>query len=474
MKKIIAIAALVCLVFGTCTVNVCADSSDEISEVIRDSGLIDSYLEPEYYTKDGEDYYTDPRELKGSKNIPLYTANITESTDSIYDNLSSQNEYWLVVMETNKGFGFAYLKKGEEYSIMKEKIDKLNCSDEMKAQLLDTVKKREGKWFTERIVETRKREDAANFINDDYIESLIKDAGITNIVGMKHININNFTPGVSIKTDDGEYVIMYYVGKLNGLENNKVYALSDFIERYFSDDLLKIEIDENETTKEQQKSDEDSKSNEDKEKQTDKKDAKEDTKSDEKENTKTDVKEETKTEAKDDIKSETKDTETQKPTKLNTTEKADELKSKGLFKGTDSGYELDKTLTRAEGATMLVRLLGKEQDAQGGTYDEVFSDSPSGAWYYDSVMYAYKNGIIRGTSDTTFTPDRTMSAKEFTALVMRALGKEDTQPENSLAEAAKLNLITGKTVTELENKGTFTRGDMVDIAYAAYKYSNGK
>ena len=173
-------------------------------------------------------------------------------------------------------------------------------------------------------------------------------------------------------------------------------------------------------------------------------------------------------------KSETKDTETQKPTKLNTTEKADELKSKGLFKGTDSGYELDKTLTRAEGATMLVRLLGKEQDAQGGTYDEVFSDSPSGAWYYDSVMYAYKNGIIRGTSDTTFTPDRTMSAKEFTALVMRALGKEDIQPENALAEAAKLNLITGKTVTELENKGTFTRGDMVDIAYAAYKYSNGK
>ena len=167
-------------------------------------------------------------------------------------------------------------------------------------QRLQQRQKREGKWFTERIVETRKHEDTANFINDDYIESLIKDAGITNIVGMKHININNFTPGVSIKTDDGEYVIMYYGGKLNGLENNKVYALSDFIDRYFSDDLLKIEIDENETTKEQQKSDEDSKSNEDKEKQTDKKDTKEDTKSDEKENTKTDVKEETKTDTKDD------------------------------------------------------------------------------------------------------------------------------------------------------------------------------
>ena len=32
----------------------------------------------------------------------------------------------------------------------------------------------------------------------------------------------------------------------------------------------------------------------------------------------------------------------------------------GLFQGTQNGYDLDRTPTRAEAAVMLVRLLGKE------------------------------------------------------------------------------------------------------------------
>ena len=36
----------------------------------------------------------------------------------------------------------------------------------------------------------------------------------------------------------------------------------------------------------------------------------------------------------------------------------------GLFQGTEQGYELDRTMTRAEGAVMLVRLLGGEAEAR--------------------------------------------------------------------------------------------------------------
>ncbi len=39
---------------------------------------------------------------------------------------------------------------------------------------------------------------------------------------------------------------------------------------------------------------------------------------------------------------------------------ADMLKSLGLFKGTDIGFELDRTSNRVEAAIMLVRLLGGE------------------------------------------------------------------------------------------------------------------
>ena len=39
------------------------------------------------------------------------------------------------------------------------------------------------------------------------------------------------------------------------------------------------------------------------------------------------------------------------------------MKSMGLFAGTSTGYELDRAPTRAEAATMLVRLLGKTTEA---------------------------------------------------------------------------------------------------------------
>ena len=45
------------------------------------------------------------------------------------------------------------------------------------------------------------------------------------------------------------------------------------------------------------------------------------------------------------------------------TDCADALAELNLFKGTDDGYQLDRSLTREEAATMLVRLLGQEEEA---------------------------------------------------------------------------------------------------------------
>ena len=36
-----------------------------------------------------------------------------------------------------------------------------------------------------------------------------------------------------------------------------------------------------------------------------------------------------------------------------------------------------------------------------------FTDVPSDAWYYDDLYYAWFNGLIKGTSETTFEPDAT-------------------------------------------------------------------
>lgn len=48
----------------------------------------------------------------------------------------------------------------------------------------------------------------------------------------------------------------------------------------------------------------------------------------------------------------------------NFTSSADALNKLGLFNGTEKGYELDRVADRAEAATMLVRLMGKEAEAK--------------------------------------------------------------------------------------------------------------
>lgn len=46
-----------------------------------------------------------------------------------------------------------------------------------------------------------------------------------------------------------------------------------------------------------------------------------------------------------------------------------------------------------------------------------FNDVRSTAWYYDAVKTAYENGLFHGTSDTTFSPEHTMTRAMFTMVL---------------------------------------------------------
>lgn len=153
---------------------------------------------------------------------------------------------------------------------------------------------------------------------------------------------------------------------------------------------------------------------------------------------------------------------------LSSEDKADVLNDAGLFKGTNNGYELDKTFTRAEGATMLVRLIGAESDALNGTYDVVFIDVPEDSWAFPYVMYAYDNDIVKGTSAETYTPDREMTGAEFATLLLRMLGKTEAEPSTALALAVEEELITEIQYDDISNSDTFKRESMINLAYNVY------
>ena len=85
-------------------------------------------------------------------------------------------------------------------------------------------------------------------------------------------------------------------------------------------------------------------------------------------------------------------------------EAAQTLHDLGLFKGTGTDvsgnpiFDLNRAPTRAEAVTMLVRLLGKEDEALAGDWNTPFTDVAD--WAKPYVGYAYANGLTAGVSQT--------------------------------------------------------------------------
>ena len=155
---------------------------------------------------------------------------------------------------------------------------------------------------------------------------------------------------------------------------------------------------------------------------------------------------------------------------------ADSLNKLGLFNGTDNGYDLDSTFTRAQGATMLVRLLGRENEIDQWNAGTVFSDVEADNWANPYISYCYANGIVNGTSETTFTPEREMTCEEYLTIILRAIGYSNVNPDNACIAAAEYGLLTSKTLNDIAEKETFIRDDMVYISYNALtiKGADGK
>lgn len=81
------------------------------------------------------------------------------------------------------------------------------------------------------------------------------------------------------------------------------------------------------------------------------------------------------------IKEETYTVNTPAPV-LKNANKAEALKSLGVFVGTDKGFELERPATRMEAAVMLTRLLGKEEEAREENNPHPFEDVPDCGGFY--------------------------------------------------------------------------------------------
>ena len=151
---------------------------------------------------------------------------------------------------------------------------------------------------------------------------------------------------------------------------------------------------------------------------------------------------------------------------------ADYLHSLGLFNGvgTDAAgkpiYDLDRAPTRQEAVTMLIRLLGKEAEALSGSWQTPFTDVDDWAAAY--VGYAYEKGLTKGTGETTFGGNETVSATQYITFILRALGYEsetDFAWDSAWDRSDALGITDG--TYSASNNGAFRRGDVVIVSASA-------
>lgn len=77
----------------------------------------------------------------------------------------------------------------------------------------------------------------------------------------------------------------------------------------------------------------------------------------------------------------------------------------------------------------------------GGSEDPAnpFNDVKSGKWYYDAVLWAVENGVTKGTSDTTFSPDVACTRAQIVTFLWRAAGS----PNPSISECSFVDVEAG-------------------------------
>ncbi|MBQ3356699.1 MAG: S-layer homology domain-containing protein [Oscillospiraceae bacterium] len=94
----------------------------------------------------------------------------------------------------------------------------------------------------------------------------------------------------------------------------------------------------------------------------------------------------------------------------------------GLFKGTsETTFSPDATMTRAMIATVLWRLENSPETVIDNPYSDV--DNAADNWYRSAVLWAYENGIMDGVGNGRFDPDGVLTREQIVTVLYRYAGE---------------------------------------------------
>ena len=151
---------------------------------------------------------------------------------------------------------------------------------------------------------------------------------------------------------------------------------------------------------------------------------------------------------------------------------------KGITTGTDAThFSPNGICTRAQAVTFLWRAAGSPA-AKSAVMP--FTDVKAGSYYYDAVLWAVENGITKGTSDTMFSPDATCSRAQIVTFLWRSQKSPAAGTANPFTDvkasayyadavlwAVKEDVTKGTTNTTFSPDANCTRAQIVTFIWRA-------
>lgn len=151
----------------------------------------------------------------------------------------------------------------------------------------------------------------------------------------------------------------------------------------------------------------------------------------------------------------------------------------GLMFGTsDTTFDPHTATTRAQFATVLYRMAGKPHVFYADRLLCPFKDLAPNSWYNDAVVWAYKTGVVKGYSETTFAPDDEINREQMVTMLYRFSREQvkntdlsaftdnasiSSYARDAVAWAVENGIIKGVNANTFLPQGTATRAQLAAI-----------
>ena len=148
----------------------------------------------------------------------------------------------------------------------------------------------------------------------------------------------------------------------------------------------------------------------------------------------------------------------------------------GLFAGSDGKFNPKGNVTRAQMATIIVKMLyGSEINADQFKGTNKFSDTAAfeGGWAEGYINLCANLGIVKGFGDGTFKPGQSLTTAEAVTMIINALGVDagaGTWPLTVMAKAEEMKLFAELAVKPGTNEA-LTRDALASVVLEGLQYS---